>query len=247
MSEADGLGRYFDAIQALQSKVFESQRDLLRQVAHRMTETIERGGRLLVFGTGHSFSLAVEGHHRAGGLAAVVPLVASAFMVHENATLATLLERTPGLAEPLLKRYNPQPHDMLFVFSNSGVNAVSVEMALAGRARGLCVVAVCSMAYTRVAPLSAVGKRLYEVADFTLDNGGEPGDSLVPLDGTPWRVGPSSTVIGALLWNSLVTEVAFRLQARSATVPIFVSSNLPGAEEHNAVLLDYWRPLNPHI
>lgn len=244
---SDGIERYFEAIQKLQAQVIESQRDLLRQVAEKMAATIEQHGRIFTFGTGHSFSLAVEGHHRAGGLAAVTPIVASAFMVHENATLATLLERTSGLAEPLLARYNPQPGDMLFVFSNSGVNAAPVEMALAGKARGLCVVGVCAMAYARVAPLSVAGKRLFEAADFTIDNGGLPGDSLVAVDGASWRVGPSSTVIGALIWNCLVTETVFRLPSRISALPVYISSNVPHAAEHNATLLAHWRTRNPHL
>ena len=246
-SEPDGIERYFAAVTALQSSVIEGQLDLLRQVAEAMALTIMREGRLFVFGTGHSHLLAEEGHFRAGGLAPVVPIFLSGLMLHEGALLSGRLERLPGLAEPLLARYNPRAGEMLFVFSNSGVNTVPVEMALAAKAHGLIVVSVCSLVYTRVAPLSPVGKRLFDIADFTIDNGGEPGDSLIPLEGTGWRVGPSSTVIGAMIWNCLVTEAAFRLQARSAEVPVYVSANMPGASAHNAALLERWRFLNPHI
>jgi uncharacterized phosphosugar-binding protein len=244
---SDGIERYLTAIQALQSRMIESQHEVLRQVAEAMTSTVERNGRIFTFGTGHSHSVAMEGQHRAGGLAAVVNIAYNGLLLHEGLTLATLLERTPGLAEPLLNRYQPQAGDMLFVFSNSGVNAAPVEMALVARKRGLIVVAVCSMAYARVAPLSPIGRRLFEVADFILDNGGEPGDALLPLNESGWRVGPSSTIVGALLWHCLVTEVVFRLQARSASLPILISSNMPGAEEHNAALLRQWGSRNPHL
>ena len=143
--------------------------------------------------------------------------------------------------------YQPQAGEMMFIFSNSGVNLAPVEMALLAKEHGLISVAVCSLAYARVAPLSSAGRRLFEVTDYVIDNGGEQGDSLIPLEGTPWRVGPSSTVINALLWNALVTEVAFSLQARGMAVPVFGSSNLPGGVEHNAALLQKWRGRNPHI
>jgi len=243
----NGIDRYFAAIQKLQSNVIANQRGQLAQVAGAMADTIAAGRRVLVFGTGHSHMLAEEGHFRAGGLAAVTPILLSGLMLHESALLSGQLERTAGIAEPLLDRYKPQAGEMLFVFSNSGVNLLPVEMGLAARTRGLTVVAVCSLAYARVAPLSAVGKRLFEVADYTLDNGGEPGDSLVPLDGTPWRVGPSSTVMGALLWNCLITEAALQLQSRMAFAPVYASANMPGAAEHNATLLAQWRALNPHL
>jgi uncharacterized phosphosugar-binding protein len=243
----DGARRYFEAIESLQRRVIDSQADLLGRVADSMTAALRSRGRIFVFGSGHSHLLAEEGHFRAGGLAAVVPILASGLMLHESALLSGQLERLAGLAEPLLNRYNPRAGEMLFVFSNSGVNQLPVEMTLAAKARGLTVAAVCSMAYARVAPVCALGKRLFEVADYTLDNGGEPGDSLVSIEGAPWRVGPSSTVIGGLLWNGLVTEVACRLRADSPDVPVYASANLPGAAEHNAALLSQWRPLNPHL
>jgi uncharacterized phosphosugar-binding protein len=54
-------------------------------------------------------------------------------------------------------------------------------------------------------------------------------------------------VINALIWNALITEVAFILQTRGAEIPVFGSSNLRGASEHNAALLEKWRGWNPHI
>jgi uncharacterized phosphosugar-binding protein len=191
--------------------------------------------------------MAEEAFYRAGGLAPVVPVLSTPFMLHENPALGGLLERTPGLAGPLLDGYQPQPGEMIFIFSNSGVNQMPVEMALEAARRGLFVVSVSSMAYARVAPLSALGKRLDEVADIAIDNGGEPGDAVTPIEGMDWRAGPSSTVIGALIWNSLVVETASRLRAAGEEPPVFASFNVPGAAEHNAGLLRKWRRDNRHL
>jgi uncharacterized phosphosugar-binding protein len=243
----DGLDRYFSAMQALQTRAFTLQRENLLNIAARMAECVERDERILLFGTGHSHLLAEEGHYRAGGLANIVPMLEPALMLHENSILSGELERTAGIARPIFERYQPRAGEMIFIFSNSGVNAAPVEMALLAKEHGLISVAVCSLAYARVAPLSGTGQRLFEATDYVIDNGGEQGDSLIALEGTPWRVGPSSTVIGALLWNALVTETAQLLQARRADLPIFASSNLPGAAEHNALLLQKWQSRNPHL
>ncbi len=242
-----GLNRYFDAIQTLQNAVFATQRETLINIAALMAECVERGDRILLFGTGHSHMLAEEGHYRAGGLANVVPMLHSGLMLHEGSILSGKLERTTGLAQPLFERYEPQPGEMIFIYSNSGVNALPVEMALLARERGLTSIAVCALAYARVAPLSSVGQRLFEVTDKVIDNGGEQGDSLIALEGTPWRVGPSSTIVNALIWNALVTETTHVLQARGSHLPIFASSNLPGAADHNAHLLQQWQKRNPHL
>src|SRR3990172_3141220 len=65
--QESGIDGYWRAIQVLQAKVIQSQRDLLERVAQAMAETIQGGRRIFVFGTGHSHMLAEEAHFRAGG------------------------------------------------------------------------------------------------------------------------------------------------------------------------------------
>ena len=242
--------QYFEAIQNLQLRVLESQRANLLLAAGRMAESVQAGGRIFLFGSGHSHLLAEEAFYRAGGLAAATPVFSSALMLHEDAHLSSRLERTPGVAAGLLERYRPVPGELLFVYSNSGVNHLPVELALDAKKRGLFVVSISSLEYAKIAPQSALGTRLDLVADLALDNGGLPGDGLVQLEGSDWRVGPSSTILGALLWNSLVVECIAILQSRgldSDKLPVFASLNMRGAAEHNAALLDEWRRINPHL
>jgi uncharacterized phosphosugar-binding protein len=238
---------YLQAINELQTRVLVGQRAKLLEAAARMAETTRKDLRIFLFGTGHSHLLAEEGFYRAGGLANVAPILTEHTMLHHLPSLGSRLERTPGLADLILDRYDPQPEEMLFVFSNSGVNQLPVEMALRGRERGLFVVGVSSFEYARQAPLSDLGLRLDQSADLALDNGGRPGDALIDLEGFPWRVAPSSTVICALLWNSLVSETARLLLESNFEPPIFVSLNVTGAAQHNQALLDKWRPRNIHL
>jgi uncharacterized phosphosugar-binding protein len=242
-----GIDSYLSAVLELAAGLVERQRDRLAQAAARMVETIRRDQRIFLFGTGHSHLIAEEAFYRAGGLAAATPIFSSLVMLHENPALSSRLERTPGLARLLLEPYGPQPGELLFVISNSGVNQLPVEMAIEARALGLSVISISSLAYARQAPLGASGKRLDEVADLALDNGLPPGDALAPLGNDGWRVGPGSTVLVALLWNCLVVETATRLLASGQTPPVFISLNMPGAAEHNQALLEHWRRVNPHL
>jgi uncharacterized phosphosugar-binding protein len=248
MAHADtALDQYFDAVRDLQVRVVEGQRNVLLQVAEKMTETTRDNKRIFLFGTGHSHLIAEEGFYRAGGLANVVPILSEHFMLHNLPALGSHLERTPDLADLILERYAPEPGEMLFVFSNSGVNRLPVEMALHGRASGLFVVGVSAHAYARQAPLSALGLRLDQSVDLALDNGGISGDALLELENFPWRVGPSSTMMCALIWNCLVSETARLLLESGIAPPIFVSLNIAGAAEHNQSLLEKWRPRNIHL
>src|SRR3954466_5605596 len=154
----DGVDTYFRAIAELQQRIMESQRALLAQVAQQMADTILAGGRIFVFGTGHSHMLAEEGYARAGGLLSVVPIFYTALMLHESIPLSAKVERTPGLAPDLVSRSGITAADMLFVYSNSGVNQLPVEMALEAKSRGIATVTVGSVAFAKVAPLNATGK-----------------------------------------------------------------------------------------
>ena len=141
------LDDYLQAIGEIQTRVLTGQRAKLLEVAARMAETTRKDLRIFLFGTGHSHLLAEEGFYRAGGLANVVPILVEHTMLHSLPNLGSRLERTPGLADLILERYDPQPQEMLFVFSNSGVNQLPVEMALRARERGLFVVSISSFEY----------------------------------------------------------------------------------------------------
>lgn len=242
-----GITQYLTAIQDLQRQVVETQAAVLDQIATHMLATVRNGKRIFVFGTGHSHMLAEEAFYRAGGLAAAVPIFMTDLMLHENPDLSSRLERTAGIAAILLDQYQCQPGEMLFVYSNSGVNHLPVEIAMLARQRGLAVVGICSIAYAKVAPLSAIGQRLDEVADYVVDNLGVPGDGLVPLEGSDWRVGPSSTILGAFIWNSLITEVLTRMHQAGEQAPVYASFNMRGAAAHNKDLLQEWGSRNPQI
>jgi len=200
---------------------------------------------IYLFGTGHSHMLAEEGHYRAGGIAAVVPVLATALMLHEGAVESTRREREMGLAAKVLAQYPIEAGDVLVIFSNSGVNAVPVEAARYGRSRGVTVIAVTSDAYSKAA--AAGRSRLSELADIAIDNRTVPGDAGFEAAAGQPPVGPLSTVVGAAILNALLAEAVSRLAAAGKDAPIYVSANMPGAKEHNAALVARYQARNQHL
>ncbi|MBN1267672.1 MAG: sugar isomerase domain-containing protein [Anaerolineales bacterium] len=246
-----GIQAYSEAIQNLQAKVLEQNEEVFELVAAEMVSVMKKKNRIFTFGTGHSGIIMEESFCRAGGLAASVPIFMNALMLHENTDLAGKLERTPEIAAPLLEQMRPREGEMMFIFTNSGVNGLPIQMALEAQKYGLTTVGVCSREYALQAPLSRIGKRLDEVADYSIDNCGVPGDALIEVEGFPWRTAPSSTVIGAFIWNCLVTECVFRLQEAGEEIPVFISGNYLGAKEggnqHNQHLIKQWAADNPFL
>ena len=72
------------------------------------------------------------------------------------------------------------------------------------------------------------GKRLFELADVVIDNCVPVGDAVLELDGLGSRIGPSSTVAGAAVMNSVVIEAVMELLKRGERVPVLPSANIEG-------------------
>ncbi len=235
------------AVRGLLGEIEQTQTEALDHAASAFVDTIKRDGSIFLFGSGHSHMLAEEGHYRAGGLACITPILVDPLMLHAGALRSTAVERSKGLAAGLLATYSPQHGDLLMVFSNSGVNAVPVEMAIAGKAAGMTVIAVISAAYAEAATLGAAGKKLGEVADIVIDNKGIAGDAIVLVGESGLRVAPTSTVTGAFILDAIVAEVSARLHAEGLPLPVYVSANVPGAADHNRELIARFRERNPHL
>jgi len=233
---------YHEAATQVIAAIERTQAAALDRAADLAFRSLAAGGVLHVFGSGHSHAVAEEAFHRAGGLAPV-NVIQEAFLTPlAPPALGGHLERLPGLARAILDTHDLRPGEMLIVISNSGINAVPVEVALEGKARGLQVIALTSGDHSRaVESRHGGGKRLLDVADVVLDTCGPPGDAAVALEGCEARVGPTSLLAGCYLINSLVCRVAQRYLARGLVPPIYKSANLPGGDEHNRVLAARYR------
>ena len=65
----EGIETFWKEVLEIEEKVIDTQAKMLETVAKEMAKTIRGGGRVFIFGTGHSSMIAMEGHLRAGGLA----------------------------------------------------------------------------------------------------------------------------------------------------------------------------------
>ena len=164
--------------------VARSQARNLERVAQVIFTSLRGGGVFHVFGSGHSHALAEEAYHRAGGLVPVNAIQEVFLTPLTPPGTSSQLERMPGLAKTILDSHDLRPGEVVMVISNSGINAVPIEVALETKSRGLTVVALTSRRHSQGMPSRhASGKRLFEIADIVLDNCGEPGDAGVMYEG----------------------------------------------------------------
>lgn len=237
---------YLETAEEILHSAIEAAAPSLEVAGRIVAECFDRDGMLYVFGSGHSHVFAEEAFYRAGGAARVCPILKPEHMLHEGARRSTELERQSGLAAALLEPYAIDPAtDVLLVVSNSGANALPVEVAETARARGVTVIAITSVAYANAS--TSPGGRLHQVADVVLDNHCPPGDALVELGADLPRVGPASSVVGLALLNAMIVEALARQTARGHRPDIYLSAGMPGAGEHNARTAERFSLRNRHI
>lgn len=223
---------YFAAAARVLQRLADEQREPIRAAGRIIAGAVARGGVLHVFGAGHSHLLAEEAFFRAGGLAAVNPILDARLTFQHGIFESTRAERRPGYAREILAREEVHALDAAMIVSNSGRNAVPVEMALELRARRIPVIAVTSIAHSRsAAPPHAAAQRLFEIADVAIDTCVPVGDAAVDVPGVPARMGPLSTVAGAAVIHAIMIEAVGQLSAGGAQVAALPSANMAGTTE----------------
>ena len=227
----NGAERYFDLVIDLLTRLRASQRDALAAAADAVAKCVTNDGVVHLFGTGHSHMLAEEVFYRAGGLIPIDAMLDPTVVLSGGAQRSTATERTPGAAAEIAGRYDLRFGEVGIVVSNSGRNPVPVEMAELMKARGLTVIALTNVTHSlALPPLPPHGRRLFEIADIVLDNGGVYGDAAIDLDGVPHPVGPTSTIAGATLLHAVVIGAMERVAASGRPVINLPSGNVPDAD-----------------
>ena len=235
--------QYQDSVVDKLQKAFSQEKEI-QLVARWIADCLKIEGWIYTTGTGHSHMLAEEIFYRAGGFARVRPIFDEALMLHKDAAASTDVERTEGYAAKLLESYPISSKDVFFISSNSGRNAVPIEIAQLAKEKGANVIAITNLQHSKsVQSRHSSGLKLYEIADLVLDNFGEIGDASIAFDGLDGKVGATSTVIGTALLQSIMVQAVGLLLEEGITPEVYISSNSDAGEANNQALLTQYKPL----
>jgi uncharacterized phosphosugar-binding protein len=224
---------YLARIQEVMSQIRSTQSEPIRKAGAAMAKSIAGGGRVYIFGSGHSVMPVMDIFPRYGSFVGFYPLYDPRLMWTSvigpgGARELLWLERREGYAKVFLQSYALEPHDCMLVFSHGGLNAVPIEVAQEARDKGLTVISVSSLQNARVAQAKhSSGMKLSDVAHIAIDNCIPPEDALVDV-GQIERVAAGSTVAAITIAMSLVAETAARLAEQGKVPPTFVSPNVSG-------------------
>src|SRR5512146_2806838 len=186
----NAAGQYLAVAAEIIQKIARSQAGAIELAAQICSDSIVQDGRVFCWGGGHSRMSVEEMFPRIGSYPGFYPMVELALTFYTNFVGADgmlqsfFLERQEPYADAILANYAFGPHDSMICFSSTGINGLVIEMAQQAKARGLTVIAVTSVAHAK-ATISrhSSSKKLYEVADVTIDNCTPPGDAVIDLAG----------------------------------------------------------------
>lgn len=218
--------RYFETAGRLLETIVSAEIEKIQKVAGAAVQSVQAGGIIHLFGSGHSAIPAQEVYIRAGSLTNTRPVSLERIL--------DTFEDIEGVGNRLMRGFDGRPGEVLLVISNSGVNPLPIEVALAGKESGLFVVGITSFDHSRrVAPKHASGQRLLELVDIAIDTHVPYGDAALKIAGVPGKVGPLSTIAGVAIVNAIIAETIEQIAALGGTPPVRISRNVPGGMEHN--------------
>jgi uncharacterized phosphosugar-binding protein len=235
---------FFDRLTAILTRIQSSQRERLEEAGTLMATVIAAGGRVYLYGSGHSVIPVMDVFPRYGSFVGFYPLYDPRLMwsnvIGPNGARELLwIERKEGYAEQFLQSFPMGPGDCLVVFSHGGANAAPIDAALYARQRGTKVVTVSCHANALIASRThSSGKVLSECADIAIDNCVEPEDSQVDVNRRE-KVAAASSIAASSIALAMVAETGARLAASGHEFHTFVSPNVPGVtKDHNFRVFD---------
>jgi uncharacterized phosphosugar-binding protein len=217
------------------SRIEDTQLENIEKAAAVMADSIEAGRWVHTFGCGHATIPIEEMYPRIGGFVGFHPIIELPLTFFTRITgemgvhQFLFLERVEGYGVEIMKGYNFDARDTMWLFSHSGINNVNIDIALESKNRGMKVIAFGSAAEA-VGKQSrhSSGKTIFDIADLVVDTCAPLGDSTVPLKNHRDKVGPVSTMAFVTCVWMTVTTVAEILADRGVKLFIHPSHNVAG-------------------
>src|SRR5690242_21717261 len=135
---------------AVMDRIEQTQLDNIRKAATAMADSIEAGRWVHTFGCGHATIPVEEMYPRIGGFVGFHPMVELPLTFFTRITgemgihQFLFLERAEGYGRAIMKSYDFDSRDTLWIFSHTGINNVNIDVALRAKELGMKVVATGS-------------------------------------------------------------------------------------------------------
>lgn len=205
------LDRYHLAIYDLLNKVRTTQRERIEQAADIVKAAVTSGHKVYLSSICHYMEYDII--RRGGG---------PVFYKHYEEGKTELKEG-----------------DVLFVGSVSGRTLSVVNLAFDSVKKGVKVIALTSLEYAlKVDPVHESGKKLHEIATFTLDNCAPAAEAMLTVDGIEAKFGAASGIASDFIMWSLTSVVVEKMLKEGNVPGILKSANYEEGMSYNKEIID---------
>ncbi|KPL13882.1 MAG: hypothetical protein AMS26_12730 [Bacteroides sp. SM23_62] len=244
--------KWLENARRIMDKIEETQLENITKAATVMADSIEAGRWVHTFGCGHSTLPVEEMYPRIGGFVGFHPIIELplSFFTHIVGDMGVhqfiFLERVEGYGNQIMKGYNFDERDTMWLFSHTGINNVNIDVALRSKELGMSVVVFGSAEESKdKKSRHSCGKNIFEIADIVVDSCVPLQDASVDLKNHQDKIGPLSThAYVSVVWMT-ITTVAEILADRDVKLYIHPSHNVPGDttahQRLDAALAEYKR------
>jgi uncharacterized phosphosugar-binding protein len=240
---------FYDELIKLYGDVLNDM-ESIDKVADLMLETIKKDAIIHIGGAGgHSQIPSMEMWYRAGGIANIDIMFSPGLGLFDG---KPCLERVPGMGGYTMAYHNVLPEDLVIVCNYYGMNAATIDLALAAKKRGATVVGITSVAFSQNTPKSFAarhpsGKNLVDVCDHVLDIRTSKDEQMIKIEGLEQRVGVASTLVSCFVVQLLNIRTAEKAAEQKIDIPLWMCANIPGGDEKNDALLKKYIPRVKHL
>jgi len=227
--------QWLENARSIMTGIEETQMENISKAAELMADTIECKRWVHTFGCGHATLPIEEMYPRIGGFVGFHPMIELPLTFFTRITgemgvhQFVFLERVEGYGKEIMKGYDFDRRDIMWLFSHSGINNVNIDIALEARDKGMKVIVFGAAAAAKGRKTRhSCGKTIFELADVVVDTCAPLEDASVPLKNHQDKIGPVSTMAFVTCVWMTVTTVAEILAERGVRLYIHPSHNVPG-------------------
>jgi len=229
--------QWLENARQIMTRIEETQMPNIGKAAELMADTIEAERWVHTFGCGHATLPVEEMYPRIGGFVGFHPMIELPLTFFTRITgemgvrQFVFLERVEGYGKEIMKGYDFDKRDIMWLFSHSGINNVNIDVALAAREKGMKVIVFGSAAAAKGRQSRhSSGKTIFDLADIIVDTCAPLEDASVVLKNHQDKIGPVSTMAFVTCVWMTITTVAEILADRGVKLYIHPSHNVPGNE-----------------
>lgn len=218
---------YINRMTEILQEVYEVNKDNIKIAAEKFAETMLKDKIIHTFGTGHSHMVGMEAFARAGGLGNLDAMMDPDVLCNHGVDRGSRVERISGMSDIIYDSHVIEKGDIMVIISNSGRNAMPVEMAMRCQKEGIYTIAITSLEQSeKITSRHSSGKKLYELCDLVLDNRAPAGDGCMNIGGVV--AGAVSNITGFYLIDTITTEALKMVTEKGFKPYVYQSQNVDG-------------------